>query len=58
MPALIQILEGQARLTLGADTRDAGPGAFVHMPPQLEHGIFATTPVIMLLLMMKQPRTI
>lgn len=54
MPAIIQILKGEARLTLGADTVEAGPGAMAHMAPQLEHGIFAKTPVVMLLLMLRQ----
>jgi quercetin dioxygenase-like cupin family protein len=56
MPAVIHILEGDARLTLGADTVDAKTGTFVHMPPQLEHGVYANTPLIMLLLMLKQPK--
>jgi quercetin dioxygenase-like cupin family protein len=56
MPAVIHVLDGQARLTLGNDTVPAGPGTLVHMPPQLEHGIYAVTPVIMLLLMLKQPK--
>jgi quercetin dioxygenase-like cupin family protein len=54
MPAVIQILQGEARLRLGGDTVEAGPGAWVRMPPQLEHGIYAKTPVVMLLLMLKQ----
>ncbi|HSB17609.1 MAG TPA: cupin domain-containing protein [Bryobacteraceae bacterium] len=53
MPAVIQILSGEARLKLGDDTIEAGPGTFVRMPPQLEHGVYATSPVVMLLLMMK-----
>jgi quercetin dioxygenase-like cupin family protein len=58
MPAAIQILEGEAQVTLGQDKHDLKAGAFVHMPPALEHGIYAQTPMIMLLLMMKQPKTI
>ncbi len=53
MPAVIQILSGEARLKLGDDTIEAGPGTFVRMAPQLEHGIYAKSPVVMLLLMMK-----
>jgi quercetin dioxygenase-like cupin family protein len=54
MPAAIYIVDGEARLTLGADQHDVQTGAFIHMPPQLEHGIFAQTPLTMLLLMMKE----
>ena len=53
MPAVIHVLEGEARLTLGGETRDASAGAWVHMQPQLEHGIYAKTPVVMLLTMIK-----
>lgn len=56
MPAIIHILQGEARLTLGSDTQEARAGAWVHMPAQLEHGIFAKTPVMMLLLMLKEER--
>jgi len=31
-------------------------GAYVHMAPQLQHGILARTPVVMLLTMHKQAR--
>ncbi len=53
MPAVIQILSGEARLTLGGDKIEAGPGAFIRMPARMEHGIHAKTPVVMLLLMLK-----
>lgn len=53
MPAIIQIVSGEARLTLGGDIQQAGAGAWVHMPANLSHSIYATTPVIMLLLLMK-----
>jgi quercetin dioxygenase-like cupin family protein len=56
MSASIYIHSGEARLTLGADTFDVQAGAFVHMPPQLPHGILAKTPVIMLLQMYQQAR--
>jgi quercetin dioxygenase-like cupin family protein len=56
MPAILHILDGRARLTLGKDTVEANAGTFVHMPPQLEHGIYAATPLVMLLLMLKQPK--
>lgn len=53
VPAIIQILEGHARLTLGKDEMDAEPGTWVHMPANLAHSIYAITPVKMLLLMMR-----
>lgn len=52
MPAVIHILSGQARLTLGADKHEAGQGAWAHMPANLPHSVYALTPVVMLLLML------
>jgi quercetin dioxygenase-like cupin family protein len=56
MPAIIHIVKGQARITLGGDTHEAGAGAWVHMPANLSHSIFATTPVVILLLLLKAHR--
>lgn len=49
--ATIQILQGEAELTLGEDAMMAGPGTWVHMPPNLPHSILAKTKVVMLLTM-------
>ena len=54
-PAVIQILQGEARLRLGDDWKDARPGAFAYMPPLLEHAIQAKTEVVMLLMLLKNP---
>jgi quercetin dioxygenase-like cupin family protein len=54
MPAIIQIVQGQADLTLGAETVTVGPGAWVHMPAGLRHAIVARTPLVMLLLLLKE----
>jgi quercetin dioxygenase-like cupin family protein len=56
MPAIIQIVRGEARLTLGADTLEAGAGAWVHMPARLPHSVFARTPTVMLLTMLRGGR--
>jgi quercetin dioxygenase-like cupin family protein len=53
VPAIIHILEGDVRLTLGKDEFDAGPGAWAHMQAQLPHSVYAKTPTNMLLIMMK-----
>lgn len=52
-PAILYFLEGEAEVQLGEDKVEAGPGAFVHMPPMLSHGILARTPVKMLLVQAK-----
>ncbi len=53
MPAVLHFLQGEAKLTLGDDTREAKPGTWVHMPRGLRHSIQVQTPVVMLLLLLK-----
>jgi quercetin dioxygenase-like cupin family protein len=50
--ATIQILSGQATITLGNDTYKAESGAWIHMPPHLKHSITAQSPLVMLLLLL------
>ena len=56
MAAVLQFLRGEAELTLGGGKQVVHAGALVWMPPGLSHGIVAVTPLIMLLLMLKQVR--
>jgi quercetin dioxygenase-like cupin family protein len=51
--AIIHILEGETRLKLGEDEFAASAGSWIHMPPQLPHGLYAKTPVRMLLLLLR-----
>jgi quercetin dioxygenase-like cupin family protein len=53
MPAILHFLRGEARLTLGDDALEAKPGTWVHMPKGMRHSIQASTPVMMLLLLLK-----
>lgn len=54
MPAIMHFLQGECKITLDDDTLDAGPGAWVHMPEKMRHSIQAKTPVVMLLLLLKE----
>ena len=51
--AIMHFLQGEADVTLGADSMSVGPGAWFHMQPQLPHSIRAKTPVVMLLVLLK-----
>ena len=51
--AMIHILSGEARLTLGDQSMDVTAGAWAHMVPRLEHAVLAKTPLIMLLLIVQ-----
>ena len=52
-PAMVQIIEGRARVQLGDDLVTMEAGAWVLMPPQLEHGIEAVSDVKLLLIQVK-----
>jgi quercetin dioxygenase-like cupin family protein len=54
MPAIMHFLSGEADVTLGPDRVNATAGSWIYMPPQLQHSIGAKTPVVMLLLLLKQ----
>ena len=56
MPATMCFLEGDAKVTRGADTTDVKPGALIHMQPNRTHAIVAQTPVRMLLTLVKAAR--
>lgn len=52
-PAILHFLQGRARLTLGDQEMAVGPGAWVHMSPNLPHSIYAETAVVMLLYLLQ-----
>ena len=53
-PAVMHFLRGDADVGLGDDTVAATAGTWIHMPAQLPHSIRAKTPVVMLLMLLKQ----
>lgn len=53
MPATIIILRGDADLTLGGDKVSGGAGTVAHMAANLPHSVYAKTPVVMLLMMIR-----
>lgn len=50
-PAVMHFLQGEAVITLGPDQKTVQAGSWAYMEPNLPHSLKATTPVIMLLLM-------
>jgi quercetin dioxygenase-like cupin family protein len=53
-PAIMQFLRGEANVTLGTENLSASAGTWIHMTPQLPHSIQARTPLVMLLLLLKE----
>lgn len=53
MPAILHFISGETTLTLDDETVEAQAGTWIHMAPALKHSVLAKTPVVMLLLLMK-----
>lgn len=51
VPTALQIIQGEATITLGDQTYEASAGAWAHMDTRLPHSIVAKTQVVMLLWM-------
>jgi quercetin dioxygenase-like cupin family protein len=54
-PAIIQILKGEAALTIANEERAVGPGTWIYLPARTPHSLVAKTPVVMLLILLKAP---
>ncbi|MEH0023130.1 MAG: cupin domain-containing protein [Desulfobacter sp.] len=53
--AMVQVLDGTARITIGSDTLDATTGQVVVMPANVPHTVYAESRFKMLLTVVKQP---
>jgi quercetin dioxygenase-like cupin family protein len=51
--AVIEILDGTASVVLDGEAEDVGPGAWIAMPPGMRHAIRATTPLVMVLTLLR-----
>jgi len=56
LPAIIQIVQGEADLTAGQTAVKGRPGTWIQMAPRTPHSIQAETPVIMLLTLFKDAK--
>lgn len=54
LPAIIQIIKGEAELTVGEEAVDGKPGTWVQMAAKTPHSVKATTPLVMLLTLLKK----
>jgi quercetin dioxygenase-like cupin family protein len=52
-PAVVEVVTGRIRLSLGEAVTEVGPGSWVHMPAQLPHAIEALVPSVMLLTLLR-----
>ncbi|MDD1768414.1 MAG: cupin domain-containing protein [Methanomassiliicoccales archaeon] len=49
MPATIQILRGRAKIRLGEEDNEYGPGAWIYIPDRLNHALMALEDFVFLL---------
>jgi quercetin dioxygenase-like cupin family protein len=49
--AMIQIVQGQATVTVGDDKHELGVGCWLHMQPCVKHSVHANSPLMLLLTM-------
>ncbi len=54
MPAIVQVLSGRLRLTMGTDTVEVRPGDWAHMTAGLPHSVAALEPSVMLLTLLRE----
>jgi quercetin dioxygenase-like cupin family protein len=57
VPAIMQLITGQARWRLGEKEVAAKPNSWVYMPAHLPHAVRADSPCIMLLTMIRAARS-
>lgn len=57
LPAVIEILEGEAEVLVGDERHLLGAGGWIHMTAGLRHAIRAVTPLRLLLLLLPDPST-
>lgn len=48
---VIQIIQGQATITVGDDKYELGVGSWLHLQPSFKHSVRANTPLMLLLTM-------
>jgi quercetin dioxygenase-like cupin family protein len=52
VPAILEIIQGDARVTLDGEEKELSAGSWVFMEANLPHAIYARTNVVMLLTML------
>ncbi len=56
VPVTLEIVDGEADITLDAESVEGRPGTWIHLPADTPHSVVARTPVTMLLTLLKRGR--
>ena len=54
MPVTLEVVQGEATITLGADVVEARAGTWMHLPGNTPHSVVARTPLVLLLTLLKR----
>ena len=54
MPVALEIVEGEATITMAGEVVEGRAGTWIHMPANMPHSVVARTPVTMLLTLLKR----
>ena len=52
--AIIQVLRGEATITVAGSSHEASSGTWIHLPAKTIHSVVAKTPLILLLTLLKE----
>ena len=52
-PVTLEVVDGEATITLADDTLEAKAGTWIHMPANMPHSVVAKTPAVLLLHLLK-----
>jgi len=55
VPAIAQVLEGDATMTFESETKELNTGAWVLMDAHLPHSVYAKTPLKLMLYLLREP---
>lgn len=53
-PVTLEVVEGEATITMAGDTVEATAGTWIHMPANMSHSVVAKTPLVLLLHLLKR----
>ena len=53
-PVTLEVVDGQATITLADQTVEAAAGTWIHLPASMSHSVVAKTPLVLLLHLLKR----
>ena len=53
-PVTLEVVEGEATITLADDTVEATAGTWMHLPASMSHSVVARTPLVLVLHLLKR----